>query len=156
MQIVSHEGGDPAAVSFDAVAAGRARGCDVVIADTAGVIALAGVMGGLETEVTATTKTILLESASFDFVSVRRTARQFNLFSEASTRFSKGVHPEVAKTAALRAAVADADGPTSLRSVLAPLAVRRYRPPVPAGGPAPWTDCDTPAELARARAQQPG
>jgi molybdopterin-guanine dinucleotide biosynthesis protein A len=60
------------------------------------------------------------------------------------------------RTAALRAAVADADGPTSLRSVLAPLAVRRYRPPVPAGGPAPWTDCDTPAELARARAQQPG
>jgi fused signal recognition particle receptor len=36
VQIVSHEGGDPAAVSFDAVAAGRARGCDVVIADTAG------------------------------------------------------------------------------------------------------------------------
>ncbi|HUR55659.1 MAG TPA: phenylalanine--tRNA ligase subunit beta, partial [Gemmataceae bacterium] len=77
---------------------------NLVIADTAGVIALAGVMGGLETEVTATTMTILLESASFDFVSVRRTARQFNLFSEASTRFSKGVHPEVAKTAALRAA----------------------------------------------------
>ena len=77
---------------------------NLVIADTAGVIALAGVMGGHETEVTATTKTILLESASFDFVSVRKTARQFNLFSEASTRFSKGVHPEVAKGAALRAA----------------------------------------------------
>ena len=77
---------------------------NLVIADTAGAIALAGVMGGLETEVTATTRTILLESASFDFVSVRRTARQFNLFSEASTRFSKGVHPEVVLPAALRAA----------------------------------------------------
>ena len=77
---------------------------NLLIADTAGPIALAGVMGGLETEVTATTKTILLESASFDFVSVRKTARQFNLFSEASTRFSRGVHPEVVKPAALRAA----------------------------------------------------
>lgn len=77
---------------------------NLVIADTAGVIALAGVMGGLETEVTASTKSILLESACFDFVSVRRTARQFNLFSEASTRFARGVHPEQAKPAALRAA----------------------------------------------------
>jgi len=77
---------------------------NLIIADTAGPIALAGVMGGLETEVTAATKTILLESATFDFVSVRRTARQFNLFSEASTRFSRGVHPELAKPAALRAA----------------------------------------------------
>jgi phenylalanyl-tRNA synthetase beta chain len=76
---------------------------NLVIADAAGPIALAGVMGGLETEVTAATTTILLEAASFDFVSVRRTARQFNLFSEASTRFSKGVHPAVVLPAALRA-----------------------------------------------------
>src|SRR5262245_9717341 len=77
---------------------------NLAIADTAGVIALAGVMGGLETEVSANTKNILLESAAFDFVSVRKTARQFNLFSEASTRFSRGVHPELAKPAAERAA----------------------------------------------------
>lgn len=77
---------------------------NLVIADTAGPIALAGVMGGLETEVTAATKTILLESAAFDFVSVRKTARQFNLFSEASTRFSRGVHPDLPKPAAARAA----------------------------------------------------
>ncbi|MCI0705173.1 MAG: phenylalanine--tRNA ligase subunit beta, partial [Planctomycetia bacterium] len=77
---------------------------NLLIADTAGPIALAGVMGGAETEVSASTKTLLLESASFDFVSVRKTARQFNLFSEASTRFSRGVHPELAKPAALRAA----------------------------------------------------
>jgi molybdenum cofactor guanylyltransferase len=55
------------------------------------------------------------------------------------------------RTAALRAAVADATGPTSLRKVFEPLAVRRLRPVVAPGTPPPWTDCDTPAELARAR-----
>jgi len=77
---------------------------NLVIADTAGPIALAGVMGGADTEVSAATKNILLESANFDFVSIRRTSKQFNLFSEASTRFSRGIHPEVVKPAALRAA----------------------------------------------------
>ncbi len=77
---------------------------NLVIADAAGPIALAGVMGGLDTEVTGATTTLLLESASFDFVSVRKTARQFTLFSEASTRFSKGIHPEVVPLAASRAA----------------------------------------------------
>ena len=76
----------------------------LVIADAAGPIALAGVMGGRDTEVTAATKSILLESASFDPVSVRKTARQFNLFSEASTRFSRGIHPEIVLLAARRAA----------------------------------------------------
>jgi phenylalanyl-tRNA synthetase beta chain len=77
---------------------------NLVIADTAGPIALAGVMGGAETEVTADTRNILLESACFDFVSVRQSARQFKLTSEASRRFSRGVHPELARQAAERAA----------------------------------------------------
>jgi molybdopterin-guanine dinucleotide biosynthesis protein A len=55
------------------------------------------------------------------------------------------------RTAVLRAAVAGVTGPTSMRKVLSPLAVRRYRPAVESGRPPPWTDCDTPAELARAR-----
>jgi phenylalanyl-tRNA synthetase beta chain len=76
---------------------------NLVIADAAGPIALAGVMGGRDTEVTDATTTILLESASFDAVSVRKTARQFNLFSESSTRYSKGVHPEVVPLASQRA-----------------------------------------------------
>jgi len=76
----------------------------LVIADTKGPIALAGVMGGLETEVTATTKNILLESACFDFVSIRRTFRHFDLPSEASARFSRGIHPETVQPAAERAA----------------------------------------------------
>jgi phenylalanyl-tRNA synthetase beta chain len=76
----------------------------LVIADAAGPIALAGVMGGLETEVTSETKDILLESASFDFVSIRRTMKALNLPSEASVRFSKGIHPETVAPAASRAA----------------------------------------------------
>src|SRR5436305_14460809 len=76
----------------------------LVIAGQAGAIALAGVMGGAETEVTAATTNVLLESASFDFVSVRRTAHRFALFSEASTRFSRGVHPELVLPAAREAA----------------------------------------------------
>jgi molybdopterin-guanine dinucleotide biosynthesis protein A len=54
-------------------------------------------------------------------------------------------------TEVLRAATAGARPHTPLRAVLSPLAVRRFRPPVEPGVPAPWTDCDTPAELARAR-----
>jgi hypothetical protein len=56
------------------------------------------------------------------------------------------------RTAALRTAVAAVAGPTSVRRALAPLAVRRLHPEVGPGQPPPWTDCDTPADLARARA----
>jgi molybdopterin-guanine dinucleotide biosynthesis protein A len=56
------------------------------------------------------------------------------------------------RTAALRAATTAATGPSSLRRVLAPIAVRRWRPEVRPGDPPPWLDCDTPADLARARA----
>lgn len=76
----------------------------LVIADTVGPIALAGVMGGLETEVTSTTKNILLESANFDFVSIRRTAKALDLPSEASYRFSRGIHPETVIPAGKRSA----------------------------------------------------
>src|SRR5438094_236000 len=76
----------------------------LVIADTAGPIALAGVMGGAETEVTEKTTKILLESANFDFLSIRRTMKALNLPSEASIRFSKGIHPETVRPAAERAA----------------------------------------------------
>lgn len=75
----------------------------LVIADEAGPIALAGVMGGLETEVSATTKNVLLESANFDFLTIRRTMRALDLPSEASQRFSKGVHPAMVPLALGRA-----------------------------------------------------
>src|SRR5437667_558638 len=77
---------------------------NLVIADGAGPVAIAGVMGGADTEVSDATTNILLESANFDFVSVRRTMKALNLPSEASVRFSKGIHPELVEPAGLRAA----------------------------------------------------
>jgi molybdopterin-guanine dinucleotide biosynthesis protein A len=56
------------------------------------------------------------------------------------------------RAASLRRALAGAAAHAPVRRVLAPLAVTRWRPPVEPGSPAPWTDCDTPADLARARA----
>ncbi|HLJ97537.1 MAG TPA: phenylalanine--tRNA ligase subunit beta [Gemmataceae bacterium] len=77
---------------------------NLVIADNTGPIALAGVMGGADTEVRADTRRILLESANFDFRSIRRTMKAFNLPSEASMRFSRGIHPETVRPAGERAA----------------------------------------------------
>jgi molybdopterin-guanine dinucleotide biosynthesis protein A len=57
------------------------------------------------------------------------------------------------RTAALRPALAAVSGPAPLRAVLGRLSAVRYRPPVAPGEVPPWTDCDTPAELARARAE---
>lgn len=76
----------------------------LVIADAERAIALAGVMGGLDTEVTADTVDILLESARFAGATVRKTSRQLGLRSEASARFEKGVDPERVHGALDRAA----------------------------------------------------
>ncbi|MEP6866098.1 MAG: phenylalanine--tRNA ligase subunit beta [Deltaproteobacteria bacterium] len=77
---------------------------DAVIRDGAKPIALAGVMGGLETEVTDATTRVLLESASFQPLAIRRTAKRLDLPSEASLRFGRGVDPELAAFASARAA----------------------------------------------------
>ncbi|MBO5096437.1 MAG: phenylalanine--tRNA ligase subunit beta [Bacilli bacterium] len=66
---------------------------DVVIADKEKAVGLAGVMGGLSTEVENTTKNILIESAIFDSVKIRRTSKKI-LRSEASNRFEKGLDPK--------------------------------------------------------------
>jgi phenylalanyl-tRNA synthetase beta chain len=63
----------------------------LMICDRAGSVAIAGVMGGLESEVTDATKTILLESATFDGFNNRRTSNRLVLYSEASKRFTRGV-----------------------------------------------------------------
>ncbi|MEK7281251.1 MAG: phenylalanine--tRNA ligase beta subunit-related protein, partial [Chloroflexota bacterium] len=65
----------------------------LVIADARRAVALAGVMGGSTTEVTPQTSNILLESASFNYVSIRRTSTQLRLHSEASFRFERGLSP---------------------------------------------------------------
>ncbi len=79
---------------------------DLVIADGpdgARAVALAGVMGGENSEVTPETTAILLESASFNNLTVRRTARRLGLLSEASARFEKWVDPAGCRAAADRA-----------------------------------------------------
>jgi phenylalanyl-tRNA synthetase beta chain len=66
---------------------------NVLVCDEKGSLSLAGVMGGSESEVTDKTKNILLEGAAWNFINIRKTAQQHNLPSEASFRFSRGVHP---------------------------------------------------------------
>ncbi|MCC6299960.1 MAG: phenylalanine--tRNA ligase subunit beta [Anaerolineales bacterium] len=70
---------------------------NVLVCDEKGSLALAGVMGGLESEVTDKTTTVLLEGASWNSINIRKTAGQHNLPSEASFRFSRGVHPALAE-----------------------------------------------------------
>ncbi len=65
----------------------------LMICDAVKPVAVAGVMGGLNSEVTDKTTNILLESACFNAISIRRTARRLNLPSEASYRFERGVDP---------------------------------------------------------------
>jgi phenylalanyl-tRNA synthetase beta chain len=77
---------------------------DLVIADPARALALAGVMGGEESEVGDTTTSILLEAASFEKASISFTARRHNLRSEASARFERGSNPDALPYAAARAA----------------------------------------------------
>src|SRR6266566_794306 len=77
----------------------------LLITDTAGPIAIAGVMGGTETEVHAGTRNILLESATFDGINNRRTSQKLKLHSEASQRFTKGVPATLNAIAARRAAL---------------------------------------------------
>ncbi|MEK6751229.1 MAG: phenylalanine--tRNA ligase subunit beta [Chloroflexota bacterium] len=70
---------------------------NVLVCDEKGSLSLAGVMGGSESEVSDKTKNILLEGAAWNFINIRRTAKQHNLPSEASFRFSRGVHPSLAE-----------------------------------------------------------
>ena len=76
----------------------------LVIADADRAVAVAGVMGGMGSEVTQETTTVLLESALFDPLTVRRTARALGLVSESSYRFERGVDPVGVEAASARAA----------------------------------------------------
>ena len=77
---------------------------DLLIADDTGAIGIAGVMGGLATEVGDNTTSILIESANFDPVSISRSQRRHRLPSEASKRNTRGVDWHIADRAAQRAA----------------------------------------------------
>ena len=92
---------DETLVSLD----GETRGLketDLVIADEKDPIAIAGVMGGLNSEVTEKTKLILIEGANFNPKSIRLTSKRLALRSEASNRFEKGLDPNLCQRAADR------------------------------------------------------
>jgi phenylalanyl-tRNA synthetase beta chain len=76
----------------------------LVIADAARPVGLAGVMGGLDTEIGPGTTNVLIEAARFDAMSVRRTSRALGLFSPSSFRFERPLDPEVADWASRRTA----------------------------------------------------
>jgi phenylalanyl-tRNA synthetase beta chain len=76
----------------------------LLIADPEGAVGIAGVMGGANSEVSAGTRTILLESACFHHLNNRKTTKALGLRSEASNRFEKGVDPNGTLLAANRAA----------------------------------------------------
>jgi phenylalanyl-tRNA synthetase beta chain len=76
---------------------------DLVIADAARPVAIAGVMGGGESEVRPETTSLLLEAANFDPLPVLRTSRRLRLRTESSTRWEKGVDPHAAAQAAIYA-----------------------------------------------------
>jgi len=75
----------------------------LVIADAERAVAVAGVMGGSDSEVSAATRTVLLEAATFNGPSVRRTAQRLKMRTEASTRFEKGLSGDLPALAARRA-----------------------------------------------------
>lgn len=72
---------------------------DILITDGSEIVGLAGVMGGLDSEITDKTVNVILEGASFNKENIRKTSRRLNLRSEASSRFEKGIDVNLAKTA---------------------------------------------------------
>ncbi len=89
-------------VTLDGVAR-RLDPAELLITDALRAVAIAGIMGGLETEVGETTTDVLLEAASFEPVGILATSERLGLRSEASSRWEKGVDPQLAGPAAERA-----------------------------------------------------
>ncbi len=77
---------------------------DMVIADDMGILALAGVVGGARGSTTENTKNIILESAYFDPVSVRKSAKRIGMSTDASYRYERGIDPTITGMAAMMAA----------------------------------------------------
>jgi phenylalanyl-tRNA synthetase beta chain len=102
---------------------------DLVIADGRRPVALAGVMGGLETEIADSTRNVLIEAAWFQPGAVRRSSRRFGMHTEASHRFERGADVEAAGWAADRIA--------ALLGALSPGVVLQGRIDAYPGKPAP-------------------
>jgi phenylalanyl-tRNA synthetase beta chain len=77
---------------------------DLLITDASGPIGLAGVMGGATTELSPSTRNVVIEAAHFDAMTIARTSRRHKLSSEASRRFERGVDPQASYAAAHRVA----------------------------------------------------
>jgi phenylalanyl-tRNA synthetase beta chain len=77
---------------------------DLLITDASGPIGLAGVMGGATTELSSSTRNVVIEAAHFDAMTIARTSRRHKLSSEASRRFERGVDPQASYAAAHRVA----------------------------------------------------
>jgi phenylalanyl-tRNA synthetase beta chain len=78
--------------------------CMICDGDGARAVGIGGIMGGAETEISFSTKNVLLECAWFDPIAIRRAARLLKLHTEASTRFGRGADPEMAELASRRCA----------------------------------------------------
>jgi phenylalanyl-tRNA synthetase beta chain len=78
--------------------------CMISDGDGSRAVGIGGIMGGAETEISFSTKNVLIECAWFDPVGIRRAARFLKLHTEASTRFGRGADPEMAEVASRRAA----------------------------------------------------
>lgn len=105
----------------------------LVIADEKRPVAIAGIMGGKETEVTKSTKNILLESAHFDPILIRRTSRKLGLSSDSSYRFERGVDPDMVEGGANRALdliLKSAGGKITRRLDCAPLKKKILKQPI--------------------------
>ena len=103
---------------------------DLVIADGAQPVALAGVMGGEDSEIGPATRRVMLESAWFEPVGVRRSAKRHGLHTEASHRFERGADVEMARQAIDRAAelMVEVAGGEALEGVIDVYPDRRLRP----------------------------
>lgn len=106
---------------------------DLLICDGEKPVAVAGIMGGLDTGVTAGTRSVLIECAYFDPRTIRRTSKRLRLGSESSYRFERGVDPRAtvqileAATAAMAAACGGARAPGVIDRYPAPISTRRVR-----------------------------
>jgi len=78
--------------------------CMIADGDGSRLVGVGGIMGGGETEISSSTKNVLIECAWFDPIAIRRAARTMKLHTEASTRFGRGADPEMAEVASRRAA----------------------------------------------------
>ncbi|HMN18998.1 MAG TPA: phenylalanine--tRNA ligase subunit beta [Candidatus Moranbacteria bacterium] len=87
---------------LDGVDAALCAGEDIVIADSKGAIALAGIMGGVESAVSDRTENIVLEAATFDGATIRRSRMRSGFATDAALRFEKGISPSIAEKALVR------------------------------------------------------